>query len=47
MMLNDERMTDERRQAIEKLVALIDKYGVHAIKAALRELVRQGRGGKV
>lgn len=45
-MLNDERMTDERRQAIEKLAALIDKYGIHAIKAALRELVRQAGGGK-
>lgn len=45
-MLSDDRMTEERRQAIERIAALIERYGIDAIKAALRELVRRTQKGE-
>lgn len=45
-MLNDKRMTEERRREIEQLAALIRRHGVDAIKAALRELVRRQKERK-
>ena len=42
-MLNDKRMTEERRREIEQLAALIRRHG---IEAALRELVRRQKERK-